>query len=49
MNQGGITANQALAQFPIMDEVLVHLFRSLLLLADKADSFDSYVDRETLF
>lgn len=45
MNQGGSTVNQALSRYPIADMVLVCFFRTLLMLAGKANTFDCYVDR----
>jgi hypothetical protein len=46
LGEGQLSVQAALNQYPIMDYIFVHFFRSLLILTDKTDALDSYLSRD---
>lgn len=45
IHEGQIGVDDALKQYPFVDIVFVYLMRTLLILNDKAQTFDQFIDR----
>lgn len=43
LSEGQSSVLEALKKYPIMDTILVHFFRSLMILSTITDSLDSYI------
>jgi hypothetical protein len=48
LGDGKLTVLQALTNYPILDKILIHFFRSLLILSNVTDSLDGYINRDDL-
>ena len=48
LGEGNNNVLQSLTKYPIMDKILVHFFRSLMMLSNVIDSLDSYIERDKL-
>ena len=46
LSEGQSNVIDALRKYPIMDTILVHFFRSLMILSRVTDSLDSYLERD---
>jgi hypothetical protein len=49
MNSGSMTIDMALGQYPIMDEVFINFFRTVVILANITNHYDAYIDKTELF
>lgn len=48
LGEGQSNVLESLKKYPIMDAILVHFFRSLMILSNITDSLDSYLERDLL-
>jgi hypothetical protein len=48
LGDGKLTVLQALTNYPILDKIFIHFFRSLLILSNVTDSLDGYINRDDL-
>jgi hypothetical protein len=48
ISESGAGVEACLNQFPIMDEIFILFFRSLLIIFEKADSLDTYLSRDEI-
>lgn len=46
LSEGQSSVIDALRKYPIMDSILVHFFRSLMILSNVTDSLDCYLQRD---
>jgi hypothetical protein len=48
LGQGGVSIEDALNHYPIMDTVFIYFFRAILILTGKTEGLDSYIERDEL-
>ena len=48
LSSGEYTILEAINKYPIMDIIMVHFFRTLMILMDKTESLDNFVPRDDL-
>jgi hypothetical protein len=48
LGDGNTNIDAAINRYPVMDTVFIYFFRAFLILTGKAESLDSYVERDEL-
>jgi hypothetical protein len=49
MNAGTLTIDEVLSQYPILDDIFINFFRTIVMLASVTQKFHDYIEKTILF
>ena len=49
MNAGTLTIDEVLAQYPILDDIFINFFRTIVILANVVSKYSDYIEKTILF